>query len=69
MNEFSVIIQTLGAAHVARELNLPPARVNKWAQRDSIPSEYWLDVIAIAADCGLKLTADRLAAIAARRAA
>lgn len=65
MRNHSEVIRSAGAQDVAELTGASIHTVRSWAQRDSIPSEYWAALIA-AELC----TADELiGAAAARRAA
>jgi len=65
MRNHNEVIRGAGAQNVADLTGASIHTVRSWAQRDSIPSEYWAQLIA-AGHC----TADELiGAAAARRAA
>lgn len=46
----SIINQWPRRADLADDLNVSVARVHKWAQCASIPSEFWADIV----DCGAR---------------
>lgn len=52
-------------AEIAAALDLPDGTVRSWKVRDSIPARHDVALVALAAECGAKLT---LAEIAAARA-
>lgn len=41
-------------SEAAQDLDLPYERVSQWAKRDSIPPEYWTDLLRAAAARGFK---------------
>ena len=64
MRSHSDIVKTVGPAEVAELTGCPITTVRSWAQRDSIPSDHWLVLVA-----EKHCTADELMAGAARKAA
>jgi hypothetical protein len=64
MRTHSDIIRDAGVQAVSNLTGKPVSTVSSWAQRDSIPSEYWATLIG-----NSHATSDELIAAAARRAA
>lgn len=71
---FTDIIKALGGNRkLARELSMMRGedvtehRVQKWKARNSIPAEYWLDFVTIAADAGMSISPSMLAQTARNR--
>lgn len=52
---------------LAQDIGAKVETVRKWRQRDSIPAEWWLAVIAAARKREAVLTAGEMAEMAARR--
>jgi hypothetical protein len=65
MRSHSEIIRTAGAQAVADLTKAPITTIRSWAQRDSIPSEYWAALIG----AGYCSADDLIDAAAAKRAA
>ncbi|MEM8615334.1 MAG: hypothetical protein AAGF20_00210 [Pseudomonadota bacterium] len=47
-------------AQLAKDLGYPYERVSQWGKRDSIPPEYWPDIIAAAPKRGLTIDINAL---------
>jgi transcriptional regulator with XRE-family HTH domain len=63
------VIATIGASNLSSHLQLPSSTVGNWKGRNSIPPEYWVEVIREARVCGAEgVTADLLATLHARSA-
>ena len=56
-----------GVAEMAQNVGAKPHSVEKWKQRDRIPSEYWQRAIEVARARGNEICADDLARIAAKQ--
>jgi hypothetical protein len=56
-------------AEFARDLGQQPARVYKWSGRDSIPPQFWREVVRAAEARGIAVTVDDLLDGATDRAA
>ena len=69
MDTHSEIIRALGVANVAAQCSVSAEAVRKWAQRDSIPGAHWLSVARYSAEMGQEVPLQRLAEIAAQKAA
>jgi len=67
--DYSNILNALGspkelAEKLSTERNqtVDTQRVIKWRQRNSIPSEFWIDIVGVAPD-HMKLTLEHLASV------
>lgn len=56
-------------AEFARDLGQQPTRAYKWSDRDSIPPQFWRDVVRAAEARGIAVTVDDLLDGATERAA
>lgn len=56
----SLINKWPSTAEFARQMNTDYQQVWGWYRRDSVPPRYWSDLLAIAKDKGIKITADDL---------
>lgn len=61
-----VIAACGGVTAMAQSVGAKPASVEKWRQRDRIPSDYWKAAIEAAAERGEMISADELARMAAK---
>jgi uncharacterized protein YjcR len=52
---------------LASALGVSPSQVSKWWQRDNIPAEYWASLLGTELARAAGISADRLAALAARK--
>lgn len=67
MDTFADVIALWGkATALASDIGENPVTVRAWRNRNSIPSEKWLRIIAAAKSRGYALTLDMLAKIAER---
>jgi hypothetical protein len=57
----SVISKFESVADFARKLDVPYQRASKWYQRDSIPSRYWIKVVALCGTENIHVTYKELA--------
>lgn len=60
------IIEAIGRRNIAEALNIPEERVRGWERIDSLPAEYWKEILALAPLHNVELTAVMLIRIAAR---
>ena len=60
------IIQAIGRRNIATELEIPEERVRGWERIDSLPAEYWKEILAMAPLYNVELSAALLIRIAAR---
>ena len=67
MDSFAAIIDAFGTAKLAVALGLEESHVRTFRARDSIPPEYWGEVIAASPVHGIALTWEKLAALRANR--
>lgn len=69
MQSFSDIIDALGGSGVlSKALGLPLGTTSAMKTRDSIPPEYWRDVVSLAKSRGVDgVTYERMAVFAAAR--
>ena len=61
---FTAAIDLWGPAALGEDLDVDVERVRKWRQRNSIPGEYWLDMVEAAKRRGYKVSLQALAAFA-----
>ncbi len=54
---------------MASDISANPEAVRKWAERDSIPADWWLTILKTETASRAGLTADDLAALAAKEPA
>ena len=67
VNSFRDVIAACGGiTEMALAVGAKPSSVEKWKQRDRIPSEYWQSAIEAARARGNLISADMLARIAAK---
>lgn len=68
MQTISEVIDAIGGTtKAAAALDVPMGTVAAWKHRDSIPSEYWPDVVRVAAEIGVVVSFAELAELAASR--
>ena len=56
------------AAVLAADLNVKPAAVHKWRERDSIPASFWMSVVKAGKSNGYCVSLEHLARAAERAA-
>lgn len=56
MDSFASLIGAIGAPHLVASLGLPYQTVAGWKRRNSIPTDYWPDVIRAAGSAGIDLS-------------
>lgn len=64
MDTFADVVRTLGDRDIAQALGLRQPTVERWRHRDSIPPEYWIDLIQHAQARDVEISAHRLAVLA-----
>jgi hypothetical protein len=70
ITSFRTIIELWGKSREAMAAELPgttATQISKWYQRDSIPPEYWAEVLGAERAIAAGVTADLLTALAARQ--
>lgn len=66
MNSHREIIQTWGRQQMADDLGVPAERVRGWERKDSLPAEYWRDVLSVASERDIAISPRLLIDLAAR---
>jgi len=59
-NPATVVSDLLGVRAIARALHLSPGAVSKWKESGLVPSKHHEDILALADDRKVKLTAEML---------
>lgn len=66
MDSFAEIVRTWGRDQMATDLCVPKERVRAWERFDTIPDEYWKEILATAPKRNIKLSPRLLINLAAR---
>lgn len=66
MDSFSEIVRAWGRDVMASDLRVPKERVRAWERFDTIPDEYWKEILATAPKRKIKLSPEILISLAAR---
>ena len=60
------IIEAWGRAQLAVDLDIPKDRVRGWERHDTIPKEYWRELLNKAPERNISISPDLLIDLAAR---
>ncbi len=66
MNSNTEIIDQWGRVLLAVDLGIPPDRVRNWERHDSIPKEYWRELLNKAPERNIRISPELLIDLAAR---
>jgi DNA-binding transcriptional regulator YiaG len=66
MKSFSEIVRKWGRENLAADLQVPKERVRAWERFDTIPDEYWKEMLATAPQRNIRISPNLLIDLAAR---